>query len=322
MTTVLSTHFTALVGCEVPIQQAPMGSVSTPDLAVAVADAGGVGTITSLGFPTPVLEEMLAGMAKRTNGALAVNFLTSEIDPESVAAAAAHVRIVDFFWADPDPTLVEVAHAGGALACWQIGSLEEALAAADAGCDLIAVQGVEAGGHVRGVLPLLPLLASVRDRLDLPVLAAGGIGDAAAFRAALEAGADGARVGTRFVAAAESGAHPAYKQAVVDARAGDTEITDAFAVCPLCATVPRARVLSSAIAALRRLPDENVGETILGGQHVVLAKGHGLPPGIAATGHIDAMAMYAGESAAAIHGVETVGDIIRAWTESAAGSAR
>src|SRR6266849_6782892 len=153
----LATRFTELVGCRVPLQQAPMGSVSTPALAVAVA------------------------------------------------AAAARVRIVDFFWADPNPALVEVAHRGGALACWQVGSVDEARAAADAGCDVVAVQGVEAGGHIRGHSPLLHLLESVLGQLDLPVLAAGGIGDGRAFAAVLGMGAAGARVGTRVVATRESG---------------------------------------------------------------------------------------------------------------------
>jgi nitronate monooxygenase len=234
------TSFTALVGCDVPVQQAPMGSVSTPELAVAVADAGGVGSITALGLSADDLDAMLAAMAGCTTGALAANFLTEQVDRDAVAAAAGHARIVDFFWADPDPTLVDIAHAGGALACWQVGSLDEALAAAEAGCDIVAVQGTEAGGHVRGHSTLMPLLEAVLPRVGAPVLAAGGIGDAAAFRAVLGAGAAGARVGTRFVATPESGAHPRYKQAIVGAGSGSTEITSAFAVCPLCVTVPRA----------------------------------------------------------------------------------
>ena len=170
------------------------------------------------------------------------------------------MRTIDFFWADPDPALVELAHRGGALACWQVGSLGEARAAADAGCDLLALQGIEAGGHIRGHSALLPLLESVLGQLDLPVLAAGGLGDARAFAAVLAAGADGARVGTRFVATSESGAHADYKQAVAAAAADSTEITGAFSVCPLCATVPRARVLRSCIDALRDLADDTVGE--------------------------------------------------------------
>ena len=290
-----------------------MGSVSTPALAVAVADAGGVGSITAQWLPAAELDALLADMAAQTAGVLAANFLTGEIDREAVAAAAARVRIIDFFWADPDPALVELAHRGGALACWQVGSLGEARAAADAGCDLLALQGIEAGGHIRGHSALLPLLESVLGRLDLPVLAAGGLGDARAFAAVLAAGADGARVGTRFVATSESGAHADYKQAVADAAADSTEITGAFSVCPLCATVPRARVLRSCIDALRDLADDTVGETTVGGERVSLPKGHGLPPGARATGHIGAMPMYAGESVAAVPAVESVAQVVESW---------
>jgi len=309
----LTTPFTELAGCRVPVQQAPMGSVSTPALAVAVAEAGGVGSITALGLSAAQLDKTLAAMAARTSGVLAANFLTEDIDREAVEAAAARVRIVDFFWADPDRELVELAHRNGALACWQVGSLEEARAAADAGCDVVTVQGIEAGGHIRGQEPLMPLLESVLGRLGVPVLAAGGIGDGRAFAAVLDKGAAGARVGTRFVATDESGAHPTYKQAVADANAGSTEITDAFSVCPLCATVPRARVLRSCIHALRDVPGDTVGEATLGGQPISVPKGHGLPPGASATGHIDAMAMYAGRSAAAVSAVEPVAIVIQSW---------
>ena len=295
-----------------------MGSVSTAELALAVADAGGVGSITAMGMSADRLDKVLADMTARTAGILAVNFLTADIDRDAVEAAAARVRIVDFFWADPDPALVQIAHAGGALACWQTGSLEEAQAAADAGCDIVAVQGIEAGGHIRGQSPLLPLLEQALARLDVPVLASGGIGDGRSFAAVLGMGAAGARVGTRFIATSESGAHPAYKQAVVDAGADSTDITDAFPVCPLCATVPRARVLRSCIEAVRSLSGDTAGETILGGGPITLAKGHGLPPGAAASGHVDAMAMYAGESAAAIPAIESVAQVIESWAQAAA----
>jgi nitronate monooxygenase len=310
----LTTRLTELTGCRVPIQQAPMGSVSTPALAVAVAGAGGIGSISALGLTAVQLDEILAGVAAQTSGVLAANFLTGQIDRDAVAAAAERVRVVDFFWADPDPALVELAHRGGALACWQVGSLDEARAAADAGCDVVAVQGTEAGGHIRGHSALLPLLESVLGRLDLPVLAAGGVGDGRAFAAVLSMGAAGVRAGTRFVATHESGAHPAYKQAVTAAAAGSTQITGDFPVCPLCATVPRARVLRSCIDALRDLPGDTVGETVMGGQRITLPKGHGLPPGAAATGHVSAMAMYAGESAAAIRAVEPAAQVIRSWS--------
>jgi nitronate monooxygenase len=100
---------------------------------------------------------------------------------------------------------------------------------------------------------------------------------------------------------------------VASATAGSTEITGAFSVCPLCATVPRARVLRSCVRALRDLTGDTVGETTAGGQRITLPRGHGLPPGAAATGHIGAMAMYAGESAADVPAVEPAAQVIQSW---------
>ena len=293
-----------------PIQQAPIGSVATPALAVAVADAGGVGSIAAFGMKAHSLDAMLAEMTSRTSGVLSVNFVTNDPDRDAVAVAARRVRIVDFFWADPDASLVELAHAGGALACWQVGSLSEARAAVEAGCDLIAVQGLEAGGHVRAYSALLPMLAAVLDEIEVPVLAAGGIGGGRAFAAVLAAGAAGARIGTRFIATDESGAHPDYKQAVVDATAGSTAISDAFAICPLCATSPRPRLLRRSVSAVQAFEDDVVGEVTIGGTTVPVARGSGQPPLASSTGAIDAMAMYAGESVAAIHEIAPAAEVI------------
>ena len=116
------------------------------------------------------------------------------------------------------------------------------------------------------------------------------------------------------MAAAESGAHPLYKQAVTAAAAGSTEITGAFSVCPLCATSPRARVLRSCVSALGELSGDTVGERVAGGGRVPVPRGHGTPPGATATGHIEAMPMYAGESAAAITAVEPAAAILEAWS--------
>ena len=93
---------------------------------------------------------------------------------------------------------------------------------------LLVIQGVEAGGHVRGTVGLFPLLEEVREVVELPLVAAGGIGTGRAMAAALTAGADAVRVGTRFVAARESIAHPAYVAALIASEAEDTVITTAF----------------------------------------------------------------------------------------------
>src|SRR5215217_502552 len=245
-----------MVGCRWPVQQAPMGSVASADLVVAVADAGGVGSLTTTGMSTPYLVKILDDIRNRTDGAVAANFLTADVDVDVLRSAASRVRLVDFFWSDPDPTLVQIAHDAGALVSWQVGSAEEARAAVDAGADVVIAQGNEAGGHVRGEASLLPLLSAVLDAVDVPVLGAGGIGHPRALAAVIAAGASGARVGTAFIATEESGAHSSYKQAVVDSGLGASEITDTFSYqCPLCATSARHRVLTTCIDAAHALTE-------------------------------------------------------------------
>jgi nitronate monooxygenase len=294
-----------------------MGPVSSPSLALAVAAAGGVGTIPAFGVPADQLEALLSRMPPPAGGVLAANFLTRDVDRDAVHAAASRVGIVDFFWSDPDPALVSIAHNAGALVSWQVGSAAEAQAAADAGCDVVVVQGIEAGGHVRGHGALLALLSAVLDVTDLPVLAAGGIGDGRALAAVLAAGADGARIGTRFIATIESGAHPDYKRAVLEARAGSTEITGAFANCALCASSPRARVLRDCIGALAAFPDDMVGMAPLAGQVVALPAGSGRTPGESFTGCIAAMPMYASDAVESVVSPESAGHVVATLCDEA-----
>jgi NAD(P)H-dependent flavin oxidoreductase YrpB (nitropropane dioxygenase family) len=244
----LTTAFTELVGCRVPIQLAPMGGgVVTPELAIAVTRAGGLGMLQRTDS-TP-LADRIGRLEQAQARPFGVNFVLhtpSPNDRAEVELAASRARLVEFFWADPDPALVELVHAGGALAGWQVGSVEEAERAADAGCDLVIAQGVEAGGHVRGTVALLPLLAGVLEVVTVPVLAAGGIASARSMAAVLAAGAAGVRVGTRFLATPESGAHPDYVAALLAADSEATVLTEAFAV-----GWPKAphRVLGSALQA-------------------------------------------------------------------------
>jgi nitronate monooxygenase len=169
-----------------------MGPVSPPQLAAAVSQAGGLGTMAARqgGMVDPCkLSDLMAEVRASTSQPFGINFLPSRHYPRPVltacvAEAAKAARVVEFFYADPDPELVEIVHAGGALAAWAIGSREEALLAVEAGCDFIIAQGIEAGGHVRGTIGLLPLLGEVIDAVPVPVLAAGGIGTGRAMAAA------------------------------------------------------------------------------------------------------------------------------------------
>ena len=192
-----------------------MGGVARHELAAAVSDAGGLGTIA--GVRAPIAAEIAA--ARRLTGRpIAVNLLLPFVRPGDAEAASAADAIVSF-WGTPRRL---------AAGTWihQCGSVEEAKAAAAAGADAVIAQGVEAGGHVRGTTPMLELLERVRAAVKIPVLAAGGIVDADGVRAALDAGAAAAVAGTRFLLSEESHAHPDYKQRCL--HADETVLTELF----------------------------------------------------------------------------------------------
>src|SRR6516162_4411632 len=310
----LETTFTKLVGCSVPIQQAGMGGAATPELAAAVSDAGGLGMVNMVMVPAAEVATAVAGLAKATSGPVGINFLIPFLDVAAVDAAAPHCRVVDFFYGDPQAGLVERVHAAGALADWQVGTADEAKAAVQAGCDFVVAQGVEAGGHLRGTVGLLALLDEVLGAVEAPVLAAGGIGSPRAMAAALAAGAAGVRVGTRFVATVESGAHPAYSEALVKASAADTVITTAFS--GMWPDAPH-RALRSAVAAVEAFEGETVGEMEMGPTRMAIPKGSVPSPTKQTTGAIAAMALYAGESVSNVTQVQSAGDVIRELADGA-----
>jgi NAD(P)H-dependent flavin oxidoreductase YrpB (nitropropane dioxygenase family) len=270
--------------------------------------------IGAVRLPADFLAASLDRLRQCTRGVFGVNFLMPFLDRDCVRIAATRARVVEFFYDRPDPLLVKTVHEAGALACWQVGSRTEALQAVDAGCDFIIAQGAEAGGHVRGTISLLPLLDQVLDAVAVPVVAAGGIASPRSMAAALAAGAAAVRLGTVFVAAAESIAHPHYKQALIDARPEDTVLTEAFS-----ANWPDAphRVLRSCITAAEKLPEGVVGETGLGGTAMPIQKLTTPPPLATTTGHVEAMALYAGESVGAVRSIRTAAQIVRDLVEGA-----
>jgi NAD(P)H-dependent flavin oxidoreductase YrpB (nitropropane dioxygenase family) len=209
------------LGVELPVVQAGMGGgLAGHELAAAVSAAGGLGTIGILA-PGDLRREVV--MARQlTDGPLAVNLLLP-FARRAHFEAASQADVVVTFWGSPKRRTSKT---------WihQCGSVEEALAALAAGADAVIAQGVEAGGHVRGTMPALELLARVREAVadDYPVLSAGDIADATDVSARLDAGADAAVCGTRFLMAEESGGHPIYKARLVEER--ETILTELFGV--------------------------------------------------------------------------------------------
>jgi NAD(P)H-dependent flavin oxidoreductase YrpB (nitropropane dioxygenase family) len=211
--------FLESLGIPTPVVQAGMGGgLSRHELAAAVSEAGGLGTIAVAG-PEAIGRELAAARAL-TDRPIAVNVLLP-FARRSWFEAAGAADVVVTFWGAPKR------RSGGA---WihQCGSVAEARSAHAADADAVIVQGVEAGGHVRGSVPALEMLERVRAALppDYPLLLAGGIAERGDVRQALEAGATGAVAGTRFLLSDESRAHPEYKQRLLDA--DETILTELF----------------------------------------------------------------------------------------------
>jgi nitronate monooxygenase len=207
------------LGIATPVVQAGMGGgISRHELAAAVAEAGGLGTIAVAG-PGTIRRELAAARAL-TDRPIAVNLLLP-FARRSWFEAASAADVVVTFWGLPKRRT-------GGVWIHQCGSVAEARSAHAAGADALIVQGVEAGGHVRGRVPALELLERVRAALPLeyPLLLAGGIAERGDVQRALEAGASAAVAGTRFLLSEESRAHREYKRRLLNAKG--TLLTELF----------------------------------------------------------------------------------------------
>jgi nitronate monooxygenase len=259
-----------------PVLQAPMAGVSTPALAVAVSEAGGLGAFAAGPLSPEAVREGLRAIRAGTSRPFAANFFVSSgpASPptgEALAAAEEAVRpfreelglgpaatppplppleeqldaalsvgvpVVSFTFGLPPQAVLERLRRAGVVLLGTATTPAEAAAAEAAGCDAVVAQGAEAGGH-RGGFPVageppaligtLALVPRVVDRVRIPVVAAGGIADGRGVAAALALGASAVQCGSAFLACAESGASPAYREVVVASDDGDrTALTAAF----------------------------------------------------------------------------------------------
>lgn len=307
----MSRDFTDLAGCALPLQLASLGGVGTPALAAAVSEAGGLGMI-----PNPLsaaeVERCMEEARARTERPVGFGFLIPFLVKEAVEAAASTVGVVEFFYGEPDAELVRLAGGGGAIVGWQTGSATEALAAQRAGCDFVVAQGIEAGGHVRAAQALDEVLAETLAAVEVPVIAAGGVGTAHRLAELLESGASAVRVGTRFVASEEADAHPAYVERLIAASGADTVLTEVFGL-----GWPHAphRVLTSSVEAASEL-DHPIVASLDGFDVPRLSP---MPPNGRCRGAIEAMPLYAGLSVDAVTRVQPAAEIV---AELTAGLAR
>lgn len=299
------------------------GGVSRHELAAAVSEAGGLGTIAVNGADS--IRRELAAARRLTGRPLAVNVLLPFARRDWFAAAAP-ADVVVTFWGRPRRRTPGV--------WWhQCGSVDEARAAVAAGADAVILQGVEAGGHVRGTMPGRELLERAKAVLPAgyPLLLAGGIAERRDVAAALEAGASGAVAGTRFLLAEESRAHPVYRERLLAARS--TFITELFG-----ATWPGTHRVVANAATERWLGRDTRGPLLNRALNHFLSPGRRYaPPGLQAKliaaqrpgGRVltpapptddgpptllDAGPLYAGETVARITDVRPAAELVAALT--------
>jgi enoyl-[acyl-carrier protein] reductase II len=213
----LRTRFCELFDVEAPILQAAIWPATAPELVAAVSEAGGLGSIGAVFGSADHVRGQIERVRELTDRPFVVNHVVPLLDDEAFAATlAARPAAVSFALGDP-AGLVERVHDAGAKAIHQVHTVTQARAAAQHGVDVIIAQGSEAGGQgMAAGVSALALVPQVVDAVaPIPVLAAGGVADGRGLAAALVLGAEGANVGTRFLASEEAGADPAWKERIL-----------------------------------------------------------------------------------------------------------
>lgn len=218
---------TQLFNIQYPIIQAGMIWCSGWELASAVSNAGGLGIIGSGSMYPEVLREHIIKCKKATDKPFAVNLpmLYPDIDKHIESIIELKVPIV-FTSAGNPKTWTKQLQDHGIKVAHVVSSVKFALKAQGAGVDAVVAEGFEAGGHNgRDETTTLCLIPMVKEALQIPLIAAGGIGTGRTMLAAMTLGADAVQIGSRFVASEESSAHINFKNTVIDAKEGDTQLT-------------------------------------------------------------------------------------------------
>ncbi len=223
----MTTRVTDLFNIQVPIIQAGMVWVSGWKLASAVSNAGGLGIVGAGSMKSELLLEHLQKTSSATSHPFGVNIplLRGDIGDLINVIISQNVKIV-FTSAGHPGRHIEKFKNAGCVVVHVVANVKQALKAQEVGCDAVAAEGFEAGGH-NGLeeITTLSLIPQIVDAVKIPVIAAGGIADGRTMLAAFALGAEAVQVGTRFAATIESSAHEIYKQKIVDAKDGDTILT-------------------------------------------------------------------------------------------------
>lgn len=325
----ITTAFCRRLGIEHPILSVGFGTGAGPALASAVSNAGGCGVLGLTAMPPELVRSWIRETRELTEkpfggnviiAGLAHHDVAPAVEERVAAAIEERVPVLVLFWGDPS-RFVQDARRSGTTLVLQVGSVEEARAAAEAGVDAIIAQGGEAGGHVKSRMPIWEILpACVEAVAPIPVLASGGIRDGADVARAIALGAQAVSLGTRLVASVEAHVHDEYKRRIVAARPEDTVYTeDLFDVgwpgAPHRAL--RGRTFDEWDAAGRPPSGERPGEGTMIGTIVEPWRVREVPrySSLMTTpefvGDLDYVPMWAGESVGAVRDVRPAAEIVR-----------
>lgn len=231
----VKTRFTDLIGCDYPIIAAPMFLVSNESLVTAASNAGGIGAAPSLNWRnTAQLDTALSTIRDRTNKPYAINLIANKsnirLDTDLEVIKAHKVPMIISSLGNPQKIIDAVHSYGGKVFC-DVIDLKYAEKVQNQGCDGVIAVSAGAGGHAGPLSPMV-FLPYLREKLHVPIVAAGGIVTGRQMLAALLLGADAVQIGTRFIATAEAQATDEYKQAILDAQPEDIVLTSRISGTP------------------------------------------------------------------------------------------
>ncbi len=231
----IQTQFTKMMGLKYPIIEAPMFLVSNVEMVVAASEAGALGTLPSLNYrPPEEFKKALVKIKEQTQKPIGVNLIVNKsnkrypTDLKSSLDCGVECFITSL--GNPKVTIKE-AHKNGAKVFCDVTNLEHALKVQDMGADAVIAVCSGAGGHA-GPLSPFSLIPWLKQKLDIPVIAAGGIADGRTLLASLALGAEAVSIGTRFIASTEAKVNQEYKQAIVDSNPEDIVMTEKVSGTP------------------------------------------------------------------------------------------
>lgn len=221
----MKTRITETLGIKYPVIQGGMAWVATYELASAVSEAGGLGIIGAGGAPAEWVRDQIQKCKSKTDKPFGVNLMLMNPEADEIAKIIAEEKVKVVTTGAGNPAkYIEMWKEAGVKIIPVVASVALAKLMERAGVDAVVAEGTESGGHI-GSTTTMALVPQVVDAVNIPVIAAGGIGDGRGMAAALMLGAEAVQMGTRFVVAKESIVHENYKAKIIKAKDIDSEVT-------------------------------------------------------------------------------------------------